>query len=66
MKTKIYYTLDQLIKDLPTLKNTEITICSDFEKTISLNTYSYKSLKEQIKKRNIKIKIEDKEDKSNE
>ena len=56
MKTKIYYTLDQLIKDLPTLKDVEITICSDFEKTISLNSYSYKSLKEQMKKRNIRIK----------
>lgn len=60
MKNKIYYTMDQLIKDLPSLKDVEITVINDFEKTICLNTYSYKSLKEQIKKRNIKIKVKKK------
>lgn len=56
MKNKLYYTLDQLMIDLPSLKDTEITIVSDFEKTIKLSTMRYKSLLNKIKKTKYKNK----------
>ena len=60
---KIYCTFEQLKKDLPTLKNTEIKVWNDFDKTTKiLNTYQYKSLKAQLKRQNIKIKVIRKED----
>lgn len=54
---KIYYTYDQLKKDLPGLRNTEIFVISEFDKTINLKTEDYKSLLAQIKRQNIKIQV---------
>lgn len=60
---KIYYTFEQLKKDLPKLKDTEINIIDDFDKTTrNLKTREYKSLKAQLKRQNIKIKVVRKED----
>lgn len=57
MTPKVYYTLDQLLKDLPTLKDKQIFVISDFDKTINLDTLKYKSLLSQIKRQNITIKV---------
>ena len=60
---EIYYTFEQLKKDLPTLKDTEINIGDDFDKTIKfLKTREYQSVKAQLKRQNIKIKVVRKED----
>ena len=60
---KIYSTIDSLKKDLPKLKDTEIKVWDDFDKTTKfLNTWEYKSLKAQLKRQNIKIKVVRKED----
>ena len=60
---KIYFTYDQLKKDLPKLKDTEINIVNDFDKTINnIKTREYQSVKAQLKRQNIKIKVIRKED----
>lgn len=60
---KIYFTYEQLKKDLPKLKDITINVCEDFDKiTKILNTWEYKSLKAQLKRQNIKIKVIRKED----
>ena len=60
---KIYFTYEQLKKDLPKLKDTEINIVDDFDKTIkNIKTREYQSVKAQLKRRNIKIKVIRKED----
>lgn len=60
---KIYSTYEQLKKDLPKLKDTTINIMEDFDKTTRfLNTWEYKSLKAQLKRQNIKIKVIRKDD----
>ena len=60
---KIYFTYDQLKKDLPKLKDTEINIVDDFDKTIkNIKTREYQSVKAQLKRQNIKIKVIRKED----
>lgn len=60
---KVYYTFEQLKKDLPTLKDTEINIGDDFDKTTRfLKTREYQSVKAQLKRQNIKIKVVRKED----
>lgn len=53
---KIYFTFEQLKKDLPSLRDTEINIVDDFDKTTrNLKTREYQSLKAQLKRQNIKI-----------
>ena len=60
---KVYYTYEQLKKDLPKLKDTEINIGDDFDKTTRfLKTREYQSVKAQLKRQNIKIKVMRKED----
>lgn len=60
---KVYYTYEQLKKDLPSLRDTEINIGDDFDKTTrNLKTREYQSLKAQLKRQNIKIKVMRKED----
>lgn len=59
---KIYYTYNALSKDLPNLKDTEITVIYDFDKSIHLNAIEYKSFKATLKRQNIKINILDKVD----
>ena len=60
---KIYSTVDSLKKDLPKLKDTTINVWNDFDRTTKfLNTWEYKSLKAQLKRQNIKIKVMRKED----
>lgn len=60
---KIYFTFEQLKNDLPKLKNTEINITDDFEKTTrNLKTREYQSVKAQLKRQNIRIKVIRKED----
>ena len=60
---KIYFTFEQLKKDLPKLKDTEINIGSDFDKTTrNLKTREYQSVKAQLKRQNIRIKVIRKED----
>lgn len=60
---KIYFTYEQLKKDLPTLRDKEINIGDDFDRTTRfLKTREYKSLKAQLKRQNIKIKVMRKED----
>lgn len=60
---KVYYTFEQLKKDLPKLKDTEINIGDDFDKTTRfLKTREYQSVKAQLKRQNIKIKVVRKED----
>ncbi len=60
---KIYFTYEQLKKDLPKLKDTEINIVDDFDKTIkNIKTREYQSVKAQLKRQNIKIKVIRKED----
>lgn len=60
---RIYSTYEQLKKDLPKLKDIEINISDDFDETTKiLNSYQYKSLKAQLKRQNIKIKVIRKED----
>lgn len=60
---KVYFTFEQLKKDLPKLKDTTINVWQDFDRTTKiLDTYQYKSLKAQLKRQNIKIKIVRKED----
>ena len=59
---KVYYTFEQLKKDLPSLRDTEINIGNDFDKTIELDTRAYQSVKAQLKRQNIKIKVMRKED----
>ena len=60
---KVYYTFEQLKKDLPSLRDTEINIGDDFEKTTrNLKTREYQSVKAQLKRQNIKIKVVRKED----
>lgn len=54
---KVYYTFEQLKKDLPSLRDTEINIGDDFDKTIELDTRAYQSVKAQLKRQNIKIKV---------
>ena len=55
---KIYSTVDSLKNDLPKLKDVEINISDDFERTTKiLDSYQYKSLKAQLKRQNIKIKV---------
>ena len=55
---KVYYTYEQLKKDLPKLKDTEINIGDDFDKTTRfLKTREYQSVKAQLKRQNIKIKV---------
>ena len=53
---KLYYTFNQLRKDLPSLRDTEINIVDDFDKTIkNIKTREYQSVKAQLKRQNIKI-----------
>lgn len=53
---KIYFTYEQLKKDLPCLRDTEINIVDDFDKTTrNLKTREYQSVKAQLKRQNIKI-----------
>lgn len=53
---KIYFTFEQLKKDLPSLRDTEINIVDDFDKTIkNIKTREYQSVKAQLKRQNIKI-----------
>lgn len=53
---KVYYTFEQLKKDLPSLRDTEINIGDDFDKTTrNLKTREYQSVKAQLKRQNIKI-----------
>ena len=60
---RIYSTYEQLKKDLPKLKDITINVWEDFDKaTRFLNTWEYKSLKAQLKRQNIKIKVVRKED----
>ena len=60
---RIYSTYEQLKKDLPKLKDITINVWEDFDKaTRFLNTWEYKSLKAQLKRQNIKIKVMRKED----
>lgn len=60
---KVYYTYEQLKKDLPSLRDTEINIVDDFDKTIkNIRTREYQSVKAQLKRQNIKIKVIRKED----
>lgn len=60
---RIYSTYEQLKKDLPKLKDITINVWEDFDKTTKiLNTWEYKSLKVQLKRQNIKIKVIRKED----
>ena len=60
---KVYYTYNQLKKDLPSLRDTEINIVYDFDKTIkNIKTREYQSVKAQLKRQNIKIKVIRKED----
>lgn len=60
---KIYFIYEQLKKDLPKLKDTEINIGDDFDKTTrNLKTREYQSLKAQLKRQNIRIKVIRKED----
>ena len=60
---KIYFTFEQLKKDLPSLRDTEINIGDDFDKTTRfLKTREYQSVKAQLKRQNIKIKVVRKED----
>ena len=60
---RIYGTYEQLKKDLPKLKDTTINVWEDFDRTTkTLNTWEYKSLKAQLKRQNIKIKVMRKED----
>lgn len=60
---KVYYTFEQLKKDLPSLRDTEINIGDDFDKTTrNLKTREYQSVKAQLKRQNIKIKVVRKED----
>ena len=55
---KVYYTFEQLKKDLPSLRNTEINISDDFDKTTrNLKTREYQSVKAQLKRQNIEIKV---------
>ena len=60
---KLYYTYEQLKKDLPYLKDVEIKVVNDFDRTINLDTKEYQSLKSQIKKQNIKIIVESRDEK---
>lgn len=60
---KLYYTYEQFKKDLPYLKDVEIKVVNDFDRTINLNTKEYQSLKSQIKKQNIKIIVESRDEK---
>lgn len=60
---RIYSTYEQLKKDIPKLKDITINVWEDFDKTTKiLNTWEYKSLKAQLKRQNIKIKVMRKED----
>ena len=60
---KIYFTYEQLKKDLPCLRDTEINIVDDFDKTIrNIKTREYQSVKAQLKRQNIRIKVIRKED----
>lgn len=60
---KIYFTYEQLKKDLPSLRDTEINIVDDFDKTIrNIKTREYQSVKAQLKRQNIRIKVIRKED----
>lgn len=60
---KIYSTVDSLKKDLSKLKDTTINVWEDFDKTTKiLNSWEYKSLKAQLKRQNITIKVVRKED----
>ena len=60
---RIYSTYEQLKKDLPKLKDITINVWEDFDKTTkNLKTWEYKSLKAQLKRQNIKIKVMRKED----
>lgn len=60
---KLYYTLNQLRADLPYLKDVEIKVVNDFDRTIDLDTFQYKSLKNQLKRQNIKITVESRDEK---
>lgn len=55
---KLYYTFNQLKSDLPYLKDVKIKVANDFDKSIQLDSYQYKSLLKQIKSQNIKIIVE--------
>lgn len=55
---KLYYTFNQLKSDLPYLKDVKIKVANDFDKSIHLDSYQYKSLLKQIKSQNIKIIVE--------
>lgn len=60
---RIYSTYEQLKKDLPKLKDITINVWEDFDKTTKiLNTWEYQSVKAQLKRQNIKIKVIRKED----
>ena len=60
---KIYFTYEQLKKDLPKLKDIEINIGDDFDETTrNLKTREYQSVKAQLKRQNIRIKVIRKED----
>ncbi len=60
---KLYYTLNQLKADLPYLKDVEIKVVNDFDRTIDLNSFQYRSLKNQLKRQNIKIVVESRDEK---
>lgn len=53
---KYYYTADKLIKEIYQLKDETIKISSDFEQSLLyLSNGAYRSLKKNLKTRNIKI-----------
>ena len=53
---KYYYTADKLIKEIYQLKDETIKISSDFEQSLLyLSNEAYRSLKKNLKTRNIKI-----------
>lgn len=60
---KLYYTFNQLKADLPYLKDVEIKVANDFDRTIDLDTFRYKSLMKQVKRQNIKITVESRDEK---
>ncbi len=55
---KFYYSFDKLKSDLPYIKDVKIKVANDFDKTINLDTFHYKSFLAQLKRQNIKIEID--------
>ena len=63
---RYYYTVDKLIKEIYQLKDETIKVSNDFEQTLLyLSNGAYRSLKKNLKTRNIKI-VKDEGGKKNE